>query len=87
MRSLIHKYFRYLLSRLPGVMRRAVHPGPGSAAAKARRFPKERKATVAVEFAFIAPVLLVMVLGGAAFGLAWNNYVQLTGAAASARGC
>jgi hypothetical protein len=35
-RSLVHKYFRYLLSQ--GVIRRAAHPGPGSGAAKARGF-------------------------------------------------
>lgn len=80
MRSLIHKYFRYFLSRLPGAIRRAAHPGPGSAAAKARGFPKEQKATVAVEFAFIAPVLLLLVVGAGAFGIATNNYIQLTGA-------
>jgi Flp pilus assembly protein TadG len=81
MRSLIDKYFRYLLSRLPGVTRRAAHPGPGAEAAKTRGFPKERKATVAIEFAFIAPVLLLMVVGAAVFGIAVNNYITLTGAA------
>ena len=62
-------------------MRRAAHPGPGSAAAKARGFPKERQATVAVEFAFIMPVLLLLVVGAAVFGIAINNYLTLTGAA------
>ena len=83
MRSLIHKYFRYLLSRIPGAMRRAAHPGPGSGATKARGFFNDRKATVAIEFAFIAPVLLLMVLGVGAgvFGIAIDNYIQLTGAA------
>src|SRR5580704_774593 len=60
--SLIHKYFRYLLSRLPGAMRRAVHPGPRSEAATARQFLNERKAMAAVEFAIIgAPLLLMLV--------------------------
>jgi len=81
MRSLIHKYFRYFLSRLPGARRRAAHPGPGSAAAKARGFPKEQKATVAVEFALIGPVLFLAVLGSGVFGIAVNNYITLTGAA------
>jgi Flp pilus assembly protein TadG len=81
MRSLIDKYFRYLLSRLPGVTRRAAHPGPGSEAAKTRGFPKERKAAVAVEFALIMPVLLLMVVGAGVFGIAIDNYIKLTGAA------
>lgn len=80
MRSLIHRYFGYLLSRLTGVIRRDTHPGRGSSAAKARGFAKERKATVAVEFAFIAPLLLLLVLGAAVFGIAINQFVQLTGA-------
>jgi Flp pilus assembly protein TadG len=36
---------------------------------------------VAIEFAFIAPVLLLMVLGAGVFGIAIDNYIQLTGAA------
>ncbi|MFZ0494088.1 MAG: TadE/TadG family type IV pilus assembly protein [Methylocella sp.] len=68
MRSLIHKYFRYLLSRRPG-------------AAKTGGFPNARKATVAIEFALIAPMLLLAVLGAAVFGIAVNNYITLTGAA------
>jgi Flp pilus assembly protein TadG len=62
MRSLIHKYFRYLLSRLPGAMRRAAHPGPGSGAATARQFVNERKAVAAVEFAIIGAPLLLMIV-------------------------
>lgn len=73
MRSLIHKYFHYLLSGLPGVMRPAPHPGPGSEAAKARGFLKERKATVAIEFALIGPALLLLVLGACVFGLTLDN--------------
>jgi Flp pilus assembly protein TadG len=62
MRSLIHKYFRYLLSPLPGAMRLAAHPGPGSRAPAARQFLNERKAMAAVEFAMIgAPLLLTIV--------------------------
>jgi Flp pilus assembly protein TadG len=84
MRSLIHKYFHYILSRRPGAMRRAAYPGPASGATKARGFlrgfPSERKATVAVEFAMLAPALLLLVVGAAAFGIAMDNYVQLTGA-------
>jgi Flp pilus assembly protein TadG len=62
MRSLIHKYFHYLRSRLPAVTRRAAHPGPRSEAATARQFLNERKAMAAVEFAMIgAPLLLTIV--------------------------
>ena len=62
MRSLIHKYVRYLLSRIPGAMRRAAHPGPGPGAATTRQFLNERKAMAAVEFAIIgAPLLLTLV--------------------------
>ncbi len=62
MRSLIHKYFHYLLSPLPGAVRQAAHPGPGSGAATARQFLNERKAMAAVEFAMIgAPLLLTIV--------------------------
>ena len=68
MHQLIHKHFTYLLSRLP-------------VAAKARGFPKERKATVAVEFALIGPVLFMLVVGAGVFGIAINNYIQVTGAA------
>lgn len=71
--SLIHKYFRFLLCR-------ATHPGPGSEAATARGFSKERKATAAVEFAIIMPVLFLLVVGAGVFGIALDNYVKLTGA-------
>jgi len=46
-----------------------------------RGFRNERKATVAVEFAFIAPVLLLIVVGMFVFGVALNNWVILTNAA------
>ena len=39
-----------------------------------RGFGNERKATVAVEFAFIAPVLLLIVVGMFVFGMALNNW-------------
>src|ERR1700730_15318450 len=62
MRSLIHKYFHYLLSRPPGLTGRAAHPGPRSEAETARQFLNERKAMAAVEFAIIgAPLLLMLV--------------------------
>jgi Flp pilus assembly protein TadG len=38
---------------------------------------------VAIEFAFIMPVLLGLVVGAAVFGIAINNYVTLTGAASA----
>jgi Flp pilus assembly protein TadG len=58
MRSLIRKYFRYLLSGLPRVMRRDAHPGPGSEAARARGFSGDRSGVVAVIVALAMPVLV-----------------------------
>jgi Flp pilus assembly protein TadG len=58
MPSLIRKYFRYLLSGLPRVMRRAAPPGPGSEAAKAHGFSGDRSGVVAVLVALALPVLV-----------------------------
>ncbi len=65
--QIVHKYVYYMLSRIPG-------------AAKIHGFRKQRIAAVAVEFALIGPVLFLLVLGASAFGIATNNYIQLTGA-------
>ncbi|MGA7386169.1 MAG: pilus assembly protein TadG-related protein [Methylocella sp.] len=56
--SLIHKYFCYLLSRLPGATRRAAHLGPRFEAAKARGFSGDRSGVVIVLVALAMPVLL-----------------------------
>lgn len=62
MRSLVHKYFHYFLSRIPKVVRRAAHPGPGSETGTASQFLNERKAVAAVEFAIVGlPFLLIIV--------------------------
>ena len=39
---------------------------------------KDRKGIAALEFALIAPVLLLMIFGMATFGIALNNYLTLT---------
>jgi Flp pilus assembly protein TadG len=41
---------------------------------------KDRKGIAALEFALIAPVLLLMIFGMATFGIALNNYLTLTDA-------
>jgi Flp pilus assembly protein TadG len=76
MRSLIHQYFRYLLSGLPRVMRRAVHSGPGSEAARARGFSGDRSGVVAVLVGLAMPVL-VGAMGLAAEASYW--YVHQRG--------
>jgi Flp pilus assembly protein TadG len=43
---------------------------------------RDRAAATAVEFALIAPVLLVLLMGMAQFGITMNSYVMLTEAAA-----
>jgi Flp pilus assembly protein TadG len=39
---------------------------------------RDRTGTSAIEFAFIAPVLMLMALGTVQFGLTLNNYISLT---------
>ncbi len=41
---------------------------------------KDRRGIAALEFALIAPVLLLMIVGMATFGIAMNNYLTLTDA-------
>ena len=41
---------------------------------------KDRRGIAALEFALIAPVLLLMIFGMATFGIAMNNYLTLTDA-------
>jgi Flp pilus assembly protein TadG len=41
---------------------------------------KDRKGIAALEFALIAPALLLMIVGMATFGVALNNYLTLTDA-------
>jgi Flp pilus assembly protein TadG len=41
---------------------------------------KDRRGIAALEFALIAPVLLLMIFGMATFGIALNNYLTLTDA-------
>jgi Flp pilus assembly protein TadG len=43
---------------------------------------RDRAAATAVEFALVAPVLLVLMMGMAQFGITMNSYVMLTEAAA-----
>jgi Flp pilus assembly protein TadG len=43
---------------------------------------RDRAAATAVEFALLAPVLLVLLMGTAKFGIALNSYVMLTEATA-----
>jgi Flp pilus assembly protein TadG len=45
-----------------------------------RRSIKDRKGVAALEFALIAPVLMLMIFGMATFGFALNNYLTLTNA-------
>ncbi len=42
-----------------------------------------QKGTALLEFAFVVPVLLIIVMGIIVFGTALNNYIQLTEAAAT----
>ncbi len=48
-----------------------------------RRFASLVRATggnAVLEFALVAPILLVLMMGTAQFGITWNNYVVLTNA-------
>ncbi len=94
MRSLIHKHCRYLLSWPRGFFG---GQSRGLAGLAALALPdlvrilaktmgrawtvRDAKGAVAVEFAIIGPVLLLMLVGMLVFGVALNNYVILTNAA------
>ena len=93
MRSLFHKYCRYLLSWPRGVSgdRRGVvavlaalaMPVLAKILAKTMgraRAVRPASGTVAVEFALIGPVLLLAMVGMFVFGIALNNWVILTSA-------
>lgn len=45
-----------------------------------RRLPRDRSGANAVEFALIAPLLLMLIMGTIQFSIALNNYIELTGA-------
>jgi Flp pilus assembly protein TadG len=45
---------------------------------------RDRAGTSAIEFAFIAPVLMLLALGTVQFGLTLNNYITLTEAVRTA---
>jgi Flp pilus assembly protein TadG len=47
-----------------------------------RDLAKDSAGVAAIEFAFLAPVLFMLLVGTAKFGLALNNYVMLTEAVA-----
>jgi Flp pilus assembly protein TadG len=88
--SFFHKHCRYLLfwSRgffggLSGVLAVLVPLAMQILAKTMRRATAVRDAsgTVAVEFAFIGPVLLLAMVGMFVFGIALNNWVILTNAA------
>lgn len=90
MRSLIHKYFRYILFGSRGFF-----GGPSGVLAVLvalamqvlaktmgwARAAHDAKGAVAVEFALIGPVLLLAMVGMFVFGVALNNWVILTNAA------
>lgn len=89
MRSLIHKYFRYLLScprgfcgsQRPSLAVRVAIATPVLAKTTGRaRAVRAASGTVAVEFALIGPVLLLAMVGMFVFGVALNNWVILTSA-------
>ena len=45
---------------------------------QARRFHSDAGGTAAIEFAFLAPVLFMLLIGMFQFGIMINNYIQLT---------
>jgi Flp pilus assembly protein TadG len=47
-------------------------------------FHRDRRGTAAVEFALVAPVLFLLILGITQFGVTLNNYEMLTGATEAA---
>jgi Flp pilus assembly protein TadG len=50
----------------------------GYLALRTGRFRRDRKGTAAIEFAFLAPVLFLLLIGMFQFGILINNYIQLT---------
>jgi Flp pilus assembly protein TadG len=54
-----------------------------SVIARQRRTRRERAGTAAVEFALVAPMLLLLVLGMCQFGITLNQYLTLTNAVRS----
>ena len=45
---------------------------------QAKRFQSDAGGTAAIEFAFLAPVLFLLLIGMFQFGIMINNYIQLT---------
>src|SRR5690349_7737344 len=45
---------------------------------KASRFPSDHSGAAAVEFAMLAPVLFMLLIGTFQFGIMINNYIQVT---------
>jgi Flp pilus assembly protein TadG len=83
------KAYRCLISRLPGwqeprshPMMRIGAPRPRSIGRR-RKFETDRTGTAAIEFALIAPILLLLVLGMCQFGITLNQYLTLTNAVRS----
>lgn len=64
----------------------AALPKPAARLSKSRRAPRPNRqhGIAAIEFALLAPPLLVIVLGIAQFGWLLGNYVMVTNAASSA---
>jgi Flp pilus assembly protein TadG len=82
MRSFIEKHFRYLLFWPRGLVVLGPLARPVLAKTLGRvRAARDAKGVVAVEFALIAPVLLLLMVGMFVFGVALNNWVILTSAA------
>jgi Flp pilus assembly protein TadG len=83
------KIHRCLTSRFPGrwgpSRRRMMQVGAPRSRLIGRRpkFATARTGTAAVEFALVAPVLLMLVLGMCQFGITLNQYLTLTNAVRS----
>jgi Flp pilus assembly protein TadG len=62
------------------MLRQTLHTLADRTTAAARKLHRDHSGASAVEFALIAPLLFVMLFGIIQFGLALNNYVELTDA-------